>query len=283
MQPYIQTTKCESLTALPVELLGLICQWLPIRDIRTLRLLNKKIGSEADCHAFPDIKLYFHHKDFDMIRHLASIPNIAKNVKSLKYITEMMPLTSLSFKAFGREYRQLRQRRVLVVDRSRHNQYGPRVYWATRSQPVDTKELWLQYLRDYSRQLSILIRDLDEELFRDIMPKLTSLRRVALSFLGGLNDYGIWHPKTPFPDIFKSIGDFCQYSADGMHHINALLAPLAEASTVSLSDLQIAELGYPFLLELGDATNFDTMSKACRELKSFLLYLGSALDTRGAS
>lgn len=69
----------------PAELLSIICDTLPRKDLKSARLVCKDFNDVAEPHLFATVYLRVHLRSFERLKKIASDARLAKLVKSLDY------------------------------------------------------------------------------------------------------------------------------------------------------------------------------------------------------
>lgn len=87
-----------------------IFEFLSPEDNRILRSISKTFNHVASGYAFPVIKFYVHHRDFETIRCFADCPAIARNIQKLVYSIDSMPDPPVSFHEFKLDYLEMLQK-----------------------------------------------------------------------------------------------------------------------------------------------------------------------------
>lgn len=278
----IASTMAPSLIELlPPEILHTTCSFLDDRDARSLRLTCKTIGAVADCYAFQQLTFYLHTGDFDMLRYFASHDIFAKNVRSLIYITDILPLRRLSFRKFLVRAKENAQKWV----ESMHPGARPRTRTDTRSKSShsrptftdnDFRNVYNTYVELHERQARLLAGGEDFAVLKDVVPKFTRLRNIIVSA-----DY--WFREleacsTPFDDILIPARD--ELDPKACRQTGSLLMPLVGLSP-RIQSLCLGEIHWSFFDRLHDPLRLTQMVEICRNLTTFNVHIDTGHPTRG--
>ncbi|KAK3321341.1 hypothetical protein B0T19DRAFT_445111 [Cercophora scortea] len=92
-----------TLEGMPTEVLEKIILCLNLREMRKARLISTRFDDICTRFVFSALVCYPHIGDFDMLRHFASRPRIARAVKTILYSPFSLDLNFQKYDQFKRE------------------------------------------------------------------------------------------------------------------------------------------------------------------------------------
>lgn len=264
------------LTSLAPELIHLICSFLDVQDVRMLRLACRMLEAVAAYHAFPELVIYLHHDDFDMLRRFADHPEYSKHVKSVVYVCDVLKPRCLTFKKYVAQKRK-RDKIRWEVEQWKHRDFKLPGPMPQPPQP-DSEEFmygaYQRYKHVQEHQTRILAEGLDFTILKSVIPQFRNLKNITVSadrwFLEDQRH------KTPFDDLFVTAGDYLE--PPGCRHLGSLLMPLTGLPTTHLRSLKLGSIDWSFLEQLQEPSRLEQMIEVCQNLTTFELYLNTGAD-----
>lgn len=219
--------KMRCLERLPTEILCQIIGELPLRDVRTLRLVNRSIGDVANSVAFKEICFIMRKDDFDIVRAIVDNPSCARHVTSLAYVVDVLVLERQTLEMFTNA---VRVQERMDADLHRHNpKLFPRP--VPKMPATEIQEKYNLYLRLYEEQEDILANDRDFAFLEQLIPRLPNLRDIVMS---DGNELRIIRKASPVPRRFDVTNLYSGKYDDGAasaRHLRALLKGVEKAGT----------------------------------------------------
>lgn len=268
------TSTSLSLAELPPEILHTVGSFLDEKDARVWRLTCRKMGAVASCYAFQQLTFYLYHGDFEMLKHFANHDIFSKYVRSLIYVTDVLPERRMSLNKFITKkktsddlwYKTLQPivrpqaRTRLPLERPKYSDH-------------DFEVVYHKYLDAHARQTDILATAEDFALFRDILPKFTGLRHIMVSAESWFREF-MW-ARRPFDAIFVQAHDDLQPSA--CRQVASLLLPLVGQSP-TLESLRLGTVHWSFVRQLEDSMRLSQLSDICRNLTTFDIMIDTGIN-----
>lgn len=267
---------------LPPEILHTTCSFLDDKNARLLRLTCKKIGAVADCYAFQDLTFYLHPGDFDMLRYFANHDIFAKNVRSLVYITDMLPAKRVSFRKFLARANKYGEKWIEVMrSRARTTAWTGTRSKLPHQQPTyidqQLRDIYDEYVELHERQVKLLACGEDFAALKDVVPKFSRLRNIVVSANYWFREMRVYC--TPFNHILVPATDVLDPTA--CRQIGSLLLPLVGLSP-RIQSLCLGEIHWSFFDRLHDPLNFTQMVDVCRNLTTFNVLIANGDPTPDA-
>ncbi|KAK3953838.1 hypothetical protein QBC32DRAFT_337961 [Pseudoneurospora amorphoporcata] len=281
-----QEPKKLTLLDLPPEILHHVCSHLPLKSVRSFRLTNRLLGEIGACHALPELIFYLHTTDFAALRSIASHPIYPRYVRSLIYGCDILPTPRLNLKQYVHECRRMEKRRAKMHARHACDE-------ANRPpKPLsEVKESYREYKRVHQAQEEITSNDLDYQILKEVVGKMTNLQEVMVSSdfefrLGSLTSsshggrhYGggsgtkndaLRNCRTPFDklDCLTSLDG--EKGQEGVRHLRAILMAVKEAG-IELKSLCAGLIHWSFFNEALGYFGFHSMGNLLTNLTRFEL------------
>lgn len=265
---------------LPTEILHTTCSFLDDKNARLLRLTCKTIGAVADCYAFQQLKFYLHPGDFDMLRYFADHDIFAKNVRSLVYITDILPPKRVSFRKFlarankhGEKWIEVMRSGARTTAWTGERSKLPHQRPAHFDQQL--RDIYDEYVELHERQVKLLAGCEDFAALKDVVPKFSRLRNITVSADYCFREVEVcW---TPFDETLAPIRDVLDPKA--CRQVGSLLLPLVGLSP-RIQSLWLGEIHWSFFDRLHDSLRFAQMVDICRNLTTFSVHINTGNPTR---
>ncbi|XXG96352.1 Subunit of heteropentameric Replication factor C (RF-C) [Hypoxylon texense] len=237
------------------EILGIICSFLDIKDVRRFRLCCKAFADVGACFVHRNIVFFLHHGDFEMLQRISLDPVASKNVRSLVYSNQVLVTPKLTWERFRSSYATLRHLEK-CMGRYRNIPPTPLIgVW-------QLLKLYEDYEITIDQQEKIMQANADFSHIREAISRFPALQEVTVSSGGWFWD----GKKTPF-DSCLGLG-VNLLEPVGCRHLDALLAALFEAD-IKLKKLTAGVLSWHFFqkprAQLGQALSLLT-DLTCLEL-----------------
>lgn len=262
---------------LPPEILHTICSFLDDKNARLLRLSCKTIGVVADCYAFPQLTFFLHPDDFDMLRYFANHDIFAKNVRSLVYITEMLPPRLLSSTKFLARAKQYSKNGMEAMRSSARTTTWTRTtsklpHQQSNHTDQQLKDIYDEYVEAHEKQTRLLADGEDFTALKDIVPKFSRLRNIIVSADYWFREISVG--RTPFGGILAPITNLLEPKA--CRQVGSVLLPLVGLSP-RIEGLWLGEIHWSFFDQLHEPLRFAQMADICCNLTTFNVHI----DTGG--
>ncbi|CAJ2513150.1 Uu.00g012690.m01.CDS01 [Anthostomella pinea] len=254
----------------PPEVLHLIFSHLPSSEARSVRRCSKTFADIGAYHGFKKISLFLCRADFMKLGAVADHPIISKSVKTLVYNAAnlMEPALTLgeyiertSSPAFRPQVEITEPNwlpeTALLKERLRTFAFST-FSERERISAEDIAENYAQYLKAVHEQRRILATKEDFVLFKDTLPKLTTLRSIVVFNHAWYT--GDTTPKSPFDAFFCY--SLISHEPHGARQTEAILHGIRD-SGIELDHfkagvLDLGLIGRPF---------FDGIRESCRKLR----------------
>ncbi|EON97707.1 hypothetical protein UCRPA7_6997 [Phaeoacremonium minimum UCRPA7] len=252
----------------PPEVWHCVCSHLTAHEARQVRLVCRLINKIALCHSFPKITFYLHQEDLAFLQKIANSPILARNVKQLTYISNLMN-TDMILDDFVQARRQAEK-----MDK----EYAMMRKTLYVSKRLTKSELAVCYYKNYiptvNQQEEALAKFLDFECLAKALPSFKSLEEVTMS--GGITYCAGRDTKTPFANCLVELSKHLK--PDGCRHLEALIHGL-QGLDHKLQRLNAGVISWEFFDR--NPIEFKQLLNVCCNLSSLKLEIDTGLIDTG--
>ncbi|KAI0180740.1 hypothetical protein GGR52DRAFT_521501 [Hypoxylon sp. FL1284] len=230
------------------EILGTICSFLEVEDVRSFRLCCSTFADIGAYFAHRNVVFYLHHDDFDMLQRISQHPTASKNVRSLVYMGQVLITPKMTLERFRYCYSTLRYFEKCMA---RRREITPPPYIGLSQ----LDKIYEEYGATVDKQDEITETSADFSLIREAVSRFPALQEIIVN-----SDDWFWKgKKSPF-DSLSGLGS-SQLEPIGCRHLDSLLDAVF-AADIKLKKLSAGAIGWQFFqkprAQLGRALSFLT-------------------------